>query len=135
MQTNNTGDYPMGSDTSYAPWNSPPPDPMDFEVTCSQSLSKNVTVLTDKYVPEPCKEDGYTYANTEDTCWNDVYKKEHYTPIQLISMYKDTLKKQLESWEGMEDTGYGRKMTKEIKHLIKECEGWCDDETEVIKAI
>lgn len=132
-----------------APWNEPgdPPE-KDFDVTCSQTLSKTVVVTTNNYIPgasgvdyDNDDEGGY-YASawhdpddTSDTNWDEEYDESgHYTPLQLIQMYQETLKKQLESYEGMEDSSFATKMeARKIAHLIEECEGWSDDETEYVE--
>lgn len=132
--------YPPGADTPDAPWNEPVVPEAEFEVLCSQTLSKNTTVITDDYVPQ-CDEgfeDGVGYhdewKDTSDTDWDAAFSQEHYTPLQLIGMFKETLKKQLESWEGLEQTGKGSFEVRRIKHLIEECEDWEEDETEIMRA-
>ena len=135
--------YPAGAyyDSS-APYNEPYVPEKEFDCTCIQVLSKTVSVITDNYIPgksgvdDEVDDEGHPYASpwhdpddTSDTNWAEEYHdNDHYTPIQLIGLYKDTLKKQLESWEGMEDTPEGMKNIKNIKHLISECEGWEEDE-------
>ena len=138
--------YPDGlSDSTIgAPWNEESVPEKDFEVTCSQSLSKTVTVCTDNYIPgasgvdyEPDCEGGYFASgwhdedDTSDTNWAEEYHdNDHYTPIQLIGLFKESLKSQLESWEGMEETSAGKAQIRRIEYLIEECEGWTEDETE-----
>ena len=127
-----------------APWNQIEIPEQKFDVTISQTLSKNTTVTTNDYIPgasgvdyEPDDEGGYCSCgwhdpdDTSDTNWNEAYKKEHYTPIDLIELFKETLKQQLESWEGMDYMPYAKKEIKRIEHLIDECSSWIDDETEV----
>ena len=132
-----------------APWNdSGDPPEKDFEITVSQTLSKGTTVTTTNYIPgaegvdyEPDDEGGYCASgwhepdDTSDTDWAKEYDENgHYTPFQLIQMYQETLKKQLESYKDMEDSSYATKMeVKKIEHLIEECEGWSDDETEYVE--
>lgn len=141
--------YPDGlSDSTVgAPWNEESVPEKDFEVTCSQSLSKTVTVCTDNYIPGASgvdyerDDEGGTYASpwhdeddTSDTNWADEYHdNDHYTPIQLIGLFKESLKSQLKSWEGMDETSAGKAQTRRIEYLIEECEGWTEDETEYIE--
>ena len=136
--------YPPGvSDSTIgAPWNEPDVPEKEFDVTCSQTLSRTVSVLTNNYIPggEWCEyDDGITIGghdpdDTSDTNWAEEYHaNDHYTPLQLIELYKETLKKQLESWEGMEDTAVGKGQIRNIEYLIKECEGWTEDETEYVE--
>ena len=117
-----SGNFPLGAkDNLLAPYNEPPIPNKDFDLAISQSLSKDITICTDRY----------NVNDIKDTKWSDIYAEEHYTPLQLIQMYKEKLKEQLESWEGMEDLFAGRMQIRRIEHLIEECEGWTDDETVV----
>ena len=118
-----SGNFPIGAENNpLAPYNEPLVPDLDFDLTVSQSLSKNVTICTDRY----------NVDDLNETEWSKIYSEEHYTPLQLIQMYKEKLKEQLESWEGMEDLFVGKKQIQRIEHLIEECEGWNDDETEYI---
>ena len=142
----NNYDYPAGSDNERAPWNEVEVPEKDFEVTCSQSLSRTVTVTTNNYIPgasgvdyEDDGEGGVSACgwqdpdDTSNTDWGKEYDEGgHYTPLQLIQMYKETLEEQLKSWEGIEDTRIGRAQIEKIEHLIEECESWTEDETEYI---
>lgn len=145
---NPNSNYPAMSQSQWdnAPWNEPTIPDMDFEVTCSQTLSRTVTVTTNNYVLralgvdyEPDGEGGYDAcgyqdsADTSDTNWSNEYASNgHKTPLELIQLFKETLEQQLESWEGMEDEPYAKKEIHRIKYLIDECKGWTEDETEVI---
>ena len=140
--------YPPGvSDSTWdAPWNEPDIPEEEFEVTCSQSLSRTASVWTNNYIPGASgvdyerDDEGGIYASpwhedpdTSDTNWADEWHdNDHYTPIQLIGLYKETLKEQLKSWEGMEDSTTAKATIKRIEHLIEECNGWIEDETEYI---
>ena len=144
-----SSNYPDGlSDwTPGTPWNEPEIPDEDFEITCSQSLSRTATVTTNNYIPgasgvdyEPDDEGG-CYAvgwhddpDTSDTNWAEEYHdNDHYTPIQLIGLYKETLKEQLKSWEGMDEIPSAKAQIRRIEHLIEECEGWTEDETEYVE--
>lgn len=136
--------FPAGADTLEAPWNQPEIPEEEFEVTCSQSLSKTTSVRTSNYIPgasgvdyEPDDEGGYVTSawhddpDTSDTNWAEEYHdNDHYTPIQLIGLYKETLKEQLKSWEDMDEIASAKAQIRRIEHLIEECEGWIEDETE-----
>ena len=142
-----SGYYPAGAEFDpLAPYNQEDVPEKDFDITCSQSLSRTATVTTNNYIPgasgvdyEPDDEGGY-YASgwqdpddTSDTNWGKEYKAcGHYTPLQLIQLYKETLKEQLKSWEGLEDSPIGKNEIRRIEHLIEECDCWSDDETEYI---
>ena len=139
--------YPAGADTPDAPWNQSDPDDMDFDVTCSQTLSKTVTVTTNNYIPGAegvdyeSDDEGGCYASpwhdnpdTSNTNWAEEYHdNDHYSPIQLIELYKETLKEQLKSWEGMDEIPSTKAQVRRIEHLIEECEGWTEDETEYVE--
>lgn len=134
--------YPDGlSDfTPGTPWNEPDIPEKEFDVTCSQTLSKTVSVLTSNYVPgasgvdyEPDDEGGY-YASgwhdpddTSDTNWADEYHDNDYlTPLQLIELFKQYLENDLNRMGEV-------KNEKWIKHLIEECSNWTEDETEYVE--
>lgn len=52
--------YPIGADTSDAPWNQVDPEPKKIKVTVSITLSKTVEVeVTDYTVKKEFDEDGY----------------------------------------------------------------------------
>ena len=98
----------------------------DFEVTCSQSLSKTVTVSTDNYIPGYYGEDDDTY----NTNWGEEYHdNDHYTPLQLIELFKKHLENVIVCGN------LPQNMVKRYKHLINECDGWTDDDTEYIEEI
>ena len=133
--------YPAGADNEYAPWNEPEdPDDMDFDVTCSQTLSKTVTVTTNNYIPGAegvdyeSDDEGGCYAvpyhddpNTSDTNWAEEYHDNQYhTPAQLLKLFKQCLEENMKN-------GLVFKTPKFTEDLIKECEGWCEDETEFIE--
>ena len=145
--------YPDGlSDyTPGTPWNEPEVPEQEFNVTCVQILSKETTVITNNYIPgasgvdyEPDDEGGYSACgwhdpdDTSDTNWSDEYRKnDHYTPHQLIQMLKIRVEKELKELE-LSPIDSRHPYTKaadvrRLKHLIEECDGWCDDETSVIE--
>jgi len=134
--------YPDGlSDSTVgAPWNDPVIPEKEFDVTCCQTLSKTTSVLTSNYIPgasgvdyEPDDEGGY-YASgwndlddTSDTNWADEYHdNEHYTPLQLIELFKKHLENELIRMGEV-------KNEKWIKHLIEECSDWTEDDTEYVE--
>lgn len=136
-----SGYFPAGAEFDpSAPYNEPIIPEKDFEVTCSQSLSKTVTITTNNYVPgasgvdyEPDDEGG-CYAvgwhdpdDTSDTDWAEEYHlNDHYTPLQLIELFKKHLENELNRMAEV-------KNEKWIKHLIEECSDWTEDETEYME--
>ena len=132
--------FPAGADTPNAPWNKPAVPERDFNVTCSQSLSKTVAITTNNYIPgasgvdyEPDGEGGY-YASslhdeddTSNTNWSDEYlDNDYHTPLQLIQLFGQFLKERYAR-------GVVFKSPYFTEHLIEECEGWQEDETEFIE--
>ncbi len=67
----NNYDYPIGSDTSDAPWNQVDPGPRKIEVTVSITLSKTLEVeVSDYTTEEEVDEEGnhniyYDYSNCD----------------------------------------------------------------------
>lgn len=119
--------YGLTDHSPNTPWNEPIIPERDFDLTISQSLSKDVTVCTNQYNPEYDEEYGQTFANTEDTDWNKVFKENDYhTPLQLIQLLGEVLQKDLEH-------GIVFKNPRFTQELINECQGWTDDETEIVE--
>lgn len=134
--------YPMGAyrDPS-APYNQSDIPEEEFEVTCSQSLSRTATVWTNNYIPgasgvdyEPDDEGGYCASSwhdpndTSDTNWAEEYHdNDHYTPIQLIELFRRHLENELNN------SNIPQNRVNKYKHLIEECEGWTEDETEYLQ--
>lgn len=138
--------YPCGADTSDAPWNQVDVPEKEFEITCSQSLSRTAIVTTNNYIPgasgvdyEPDDEGGFSACSwqddddTSDTNWGNAYKGNGYkTPLQLIQMFKEYLEKDLERVDTIaKETNQNKEfLERKLKHLIEECDCWQDDETE-----
>ena len=142
--------YPAGLTdwTPGCPWSEPDVPEKDFDITCCQTLSKTVVVTTSNYIPgaegcdyEPDGEGGYCTMgwhdpdDTSDTNWSNEYKEnDHYTPLQLIQMLKVRVEKELKELElSPIDSRHPYMKAAEVrklKHLIEECDDWCDDETE-----
>ena len=134
--------YPPGlsDSTPGCPWSEPEIPEKEFDVTCSQSLSKTVTVITNNYIPgasgvdyEPDDEGGYCAVgwhdpdDTSDTNWADEYHdNEHYTPLQLIELFKKHLENELIRMGEVKNERW-------IKHLIEECSDWTEDDTEYVE--
>ena len=136
-----SGYFPAGAEFDpSAPYNQSDPDDMDFDVTCSQTLSKTVTVTTNNYIPGAegvdyeSDDEGGCYAvpyhddpDTSDTNWAEEYHDNQYhTPAQLLELFKQCLEENMKN-------GLVFKTPKFTEDLIKECEGWCEDETEFIE--
>lgn len=123
--------YPAMSQSQWdsAPWNEQEVPDRQFDVCISQTISKSTSITTNDYVPEVDQdEDGvYESTDTSDTDWNEAYKNEHLTPLQLIGEFKNFLTKHLP------DPVVDLAEYKKWKKLISECEGWTEDELTVLE--
>lgn len=118
--------YPMGADNEDAPWNQEEPPEKDFDISISQTLSKSTTVTTNTYKYYIDEEDGRMYIETDDIDWREVCDDSGvYTPLELIKEFRKFLQENLESVSGIKKYHY--------MNLIDECDGWIDDETEIIE--
>lgn len=126
-----SGYYPPGAEFDpRAPWNDPgPPEKRAFEVCISQTLSKNTTVTTNDYSVEvDCDEDGYYESiDTSETNWKNAYKEERMTPLELIEELKGFIERTLP------DPVVFPREYKKAKYLISECEGWVEDDLEIME--
>ena len=134
--------YPAGlNDHSVGtPWNDSDVLEKEFDVTCSQTLSKTVSVLTNNYIPgasgcdyEPDGEGGYCACgwhdpdDTSNTNWaNEYHSNDLHTPLQLIQLLKQVLETDMEH-------GIVFKSPRFTQDLINECDGWIEDETEYVE--
>jgi len=109
-----------------APFNQRDIPVREFNVTCCQSLSKTVKVLTDNYVPR--EDDKELIIDTGGTNWADEYhSNDYHTPIQLIGLFAKYLKEEIE--HSYVDSPY---KTLRLQKLLEECNDWTEDETEYI---
>ena len=142
--------YPAGADNEQAPWNQSDIPEEEFEVTCSQSLSRTATVWTDNYIPgasgvdyEPDGDGGYCASgwhddpDTSDTNWAEEYESNGYkTPLQLIQMLREYLEKDLRDIQKdmlPNDRSFKATKARRLKGLIEECDCWTEDETEYVE--
>ena len=140
MSLSNYG-YGLSDNSPDTPWNEPKVPERDFEVTCSQSLSRTATVTTNNYIPcaEDVWDDGVGYhdewADTTETSWSEEYSENGYkTPLELIGLLKEYLEKELRDIQRdmlPNDRSYKATKSRMLKGLIEECECWTEDETEI----
>lgn len=131
-----SGYFPLGAEYDpSAPWNQEENPENEFDVTISQSLSKSTTVHTNDYIDEYDDFEKEHFMNTSDTDWMAAYKEEHYTPLQLIEILKKTSEEKLKEIENSNLISLEEKKRhiRNLKSLIKECDGWIEDETEVVE--
>lgn len=136
-----SGYFPAGAEFDpSAPYNQEEVPYEDFEITCSQSLSKTVDVVTNNYIPGASgvdyeiDDEGHRHAvawhddpDTSDTNWGiEYHENDYHTPAQLLSLFKECLEENLKNGLVFHNPGFTEK-------LIKECEGWSEDETEYIE--
>jgi hypothetical protein len=129
---NTDGNYPPMTKSQWdsAPFNEKPIPEKEFEVCITQTLSKTVKVSTNKYLlDEGVDDDGHRYSDvdTSDTNWKEVYKDNHYTPLELIERFRDFLKFTLDDPHGVDLS------PKQKERLIEECNDWIEDETEIVE--
>ena len=132
--------YPTGADNEYAPWNEPTVPEKEFDVTCSQTLSKTVTVITNDYIPGASGVDyesdgeGGSVAfswhdddDTSDTDWaSEYHSNDLHTPLELIQLFKAHLENEL-------NDELPKNKVNLYKHLIDECNDWVEDECEIVE--
>lgn len=100
----------------------------NFGVFVSQTLSKDVNVSTDTY-RYIGYEEGIDKVDTEEVNWEKVYKDDrHYTPIELIKLFKSYLEEKLSN-----NNLPLIERTKAL-HLVSECSDWVEDETIIEEA-
>lgn len=119
--------YPMGSDTSSAPWNQVEYPEKEIEVTVSITLSKTLKIDVDDYeVYEEEDEDGHYEVVNFDNC--DLIKavrEQHTLPNELASFTTEMFNQDL----NLKAVG----MPRYLKNAIIDCKDWNVDEFEIIK--
>ena len=123
-----SGYYPAGltDSTPGCPWSEPVIPEKEFDVLVSQTLSRDASIYTDDYCPEFDEETGRTYANTEETDWKKAYQDVAMTPLEIIGAAEKIAKALLEQGQTRVGGVY-------LKGLIEDCEGWAEDEMEVME--
>lgn len=109
-----------------APWNEPVIPEREFDVLVSQTLSRDTSIYTDDYCPEFDEETGYTDANTDETDWKKAYCDAAMTPLEIIGAAEKIAKVLLEQGQTRVGGVY-------LKGLVRDCEGWNEDELEVVE--
>lgn len=124
-----SSNYPCGAEhDKNAPYNEIEIPFKTFDCTISSTLSKDSSYETDDYVLE--KEEDGNNSLTLGEYINVVkeYKEQHYTPIQLIEKLKEICVELIHHPTPTKPL-YERSY---LRCLIKECEGWVEDELEIV---
>lgn len=134
-----SGYYPIGIEySSDAPWNQSDQEPLQVEVTISQSLSRSVTIQVSDYATNEWEdieydEDGHINRTKgidydfSDSNLKRSYEEQEYTIPELLDYLKSYLIADIAKYS--KDSSKKRK----LQHILKCCEGWILDETEVIE--
>lgn len=113
--------YPVGADRPDAPWNQVDTPERNFDVVVIQSLIKRTEIRTDDFRLEIEYDEGFSneIRHTDNTDWVKAYHEDgKYTPLELINKFKEFLE------QNLPDKTTDRKKYRQYTMLIKECEGW-----------
>ena len=115
--------YPVGSDTSDAPWNQSENPEKEIEVTVCISISKTVKIKVSDYEITDCgkDEDGYYFEDVDysDCDLKGAVKEQITLPHEVGQLLVD-----------MEDNPI--KMSHKLKNIKEDLCGWNVDELEVV---
>lgn len=115
--------YPMGAEHDpHAPYNEPVIPEREFDITISQTLSKTVTVITDRYIPEVDIETGDIYADTSETDWYEIYAEQYLNIPDLLAILKEYAIRDLKN------TDSNSKKGRELRDIIDACKDWIIDD-------
>ena len=126
------GGLPPGAECDYnAPFDYSEVESKEFNVICSQTLSKPFKVMSDSYTPkaETVYEEGHRYVDEWDDTSGIDWKEEFYNndchdALALIKLFKNFLEKQLHNGIVFKSPAY-------TKALIEECKGWEEDNLDI----
>lgn len=134
-----SGYYPIETEySSDAPWNQSDQEPLQVEVTISQSLSRSATIqvsdyATNKWEDIEYDEDGHMNRTEgieydfSDSNLKRFYEEQEYTIPELLDYLKAYLIADIAK------CSEGSSKKKKLQHILKCCENWEVDETEVIE--
>lgn len=100
-----------------APWNQEETPEREFNTKAEFSLIKSTSIESNQYYIEEDPDGSYIETDID---WYEEYKKQHYTPLELIEKFKEYLTDTLSHTED-------KHKQQEIKYLIAECEGWDEE--------
>ena len=133
----NNYDYPCGADGPDAPYNQSNIEPIQLKVIISQSLSRPTTIEVTDYITNEWEDieidengkfhkiEGIEY-DFSDSDLKGAYERQEYTIPELLDYLKDYL---IADINKCNEESKKRK----LQHILKCCEDWEVDETEVIE--
>ena len=127
-----SGYYPSGAEfDSKAPWNKQELPERDIDITCSNTLSKSVSVHTDNYKIDGYDEFGYPCLDLSECNLNEVYEdNNHYTAKQALDLAAKFAKRVYTILELDNKDRSG--LISAAVEVFNACKGWNEDELEIV---
>ena len=134
-----SGYYPLGAEHDpNAPYNQVDPSEMEFKVTATFSIDKEVTVRTSDYIAEEDWDDDMGKCesiDTSDTDWIAAYQEQHESIEDLLCAFKELLDEHITTMiNDMQcHIEIDKARLKRFQYLKSECEGWVTHDFEVVE--
>lgn len=134
-----SGYYPLGAEHDpNAPYNQVDLPEMEFKVTATFSVDKEVTVRTSDYIAEEDWDDDmgkYESIDTSDTNWIAAYQEQHESIEDLLCAFKELLDEHITTMiNDMQcHIEIDKVRLKRFQYLKSECEGWVTHDFEVVE--
>ena len=134
-----SGYYPLGAEHDpNAPYNQVDPPEIEFKVTATFSVDKEVTVRTSDYVTEEDWDDDMGKCesiDTSDTNWIAAYQEQHESIEDLLCAFKELLDEHITTMiNDMQcHIEIDKARLKRFQYLKSECEGWVTHDFEVVE--
>ena len=134
-----SGYYPLGAEHDpNAPYNQVDPPEIEFKVTATFSVDKEVTVKTSDYVTEEDWDDDMGKCesiDTSDTDWIAAYQEQHESIEDLLCAFKELLDEHITTMiNDMQcHIEIDKARLKRFQYLKSECEGWVTHDFEVVE--
>ena len=134
-----SGYYPIGIEySSDVPWNQSEQEPLQVEVIISQSLSRSTTIQVSDYAANEWEDieydkDGHMNRTKgieydfSDSNLKRSYEEQEYTIPELLDYLKSYLIADIAK------CSEGSSKKRKLQHILKCCENWEVDETEVVE--
>lgn len=116
--------YPMGADTSDAPWNKEDLPEEEIEVTISVTLSKTVKIKVSDYNIEKNEDDKYISYDFSKCDLNKAVENQVILPQNLARFTESIFNEDL----NLKAAG----MPLYLKEAIADCKDWYIDEMEIV---